>query len=516
MLGRRDPQRSFFGAIAQLGTETVEKMGFYGKLGLRLGELFRDEDFEGCYAERGRPSAPPSLLAGARLLQHYKGISDHEVVEHCRFDVRWKVALDLDLASIEAPFAKSTFQAFRARLTLHAAEGTAFEKSVRVAKDEGLLPRRLTVALDSSPVRGKGAIKDTFNLLSDAIAGVIRAVARSRDTTASAVSAEVGLERHIEGGSIKGSEVVDWDNEEHVRSFLGGLIEDCRKSIDLAVANGCASDQVDLLKKVIDQDVETDDEDDPRIKRGVAKGRMPSVTDPEMRHGHKSSGKAYNGHKAHVAVETDSGIITGLGMGAPGSADGERLQELVEQSQATTGSEVSEVLGDTAYSTRRATEQAEQCGVTLTTKMPGPAKGKLGPGAFSVSADGLSAVCPAGHHSARSVRQKQSRLHFWSPDCCQTCHLKPRCTRDGTPRRTLLVPPDFHDRRQRERLASSPEGRLLLRKRIAVEHAIGRIKNLGAGTARYFGQLKTLTQWLWSAAVVNLMIVWRHEAAAAA
>jgi hypothetical protein len=66
---------------------------------------------------------------------------------------------------VEAPFAKSTFQAFRLRLTVHRQEGLAFEKSVQAASDAGLLPPRLRVALDSTPVRGRGAVKDTFNLL---------------------------------------------------------------------------------------------------------------------------------------------------------------------------------------------------------------------------------------------------------------------------------------------------------------------------------------------------------------
>lgn len=513
MLGRRNPQRSFFGAIAQLGSETVEKMGFYGRLGLNLGKLFRDGDFAVCYHESfGRPSVPPSMLAGARLLQHYDGVSDREVVERCRFDSRWKVALDLDLASIEAPFARSTFQAFRARLTLHAAEGAAFERSVRAAKDQGILPKRLTVALDSSPVRGKGAVKDTFNLLSDAIAGVVRAVARERGATAAEVSAGTGLSRHIEAASIKGAEVVDWGEEEQVRSFLGGLIEDCKKAIELAEAGSCASNEVDLLKRVVDQDVETDDDGCPRIRQGVAKGRMPSVTDPEMRHGHKSSGKAYSGHKAHLAVDTDSGIITGLGIGAPGTSDGNQLQDLVEQSKATTGSQVGEVLGDTAYSTREAVRQAEECEVELTTKMPSPPKGKYGPRHFRVSQDRRLAVCPAGHKSTKTGLRGEAVLHKWSPDLCAACPLKSRCLRKDAKQRTLLATPDFHDRRRRERNANSQDGRLHLRKRIVVEHAIGRIKNLGAGTARYFGQLNTLAQWQWAAAVVNLTIVWGREA----
>jgi hypothetical protein len=49
-----------------------------------------------------------------------------------------------------------------------------------------------------------------------------------------------------------------------------------------------------------------------------------------------------------------------------------------------------------------------------------------------------------------------------------------------------------------------------------VEHAIGRIKYLGAGTARYFGRTKTKAQWLWTAAVVNLSLTWHQQTQAIA
>ena len=54
-------------------------------------------------------------------------------------------------------------------------------------------------------------------------------------------------------------------------------------------------------------------------KRGW--GCIVSVHDPEMRHGHKSSSKRFDGHKASVAVDTDSQVITASdNVGALGGA----------------------------------------------------------------------------------------------------------------------------------------------------------------------------------------------------
>lgn len=507
MLGKRNQQTRLFGAAAELGSKTVARMGVYGKLASQGQRLFRDEDFTDAYCNtNGRPSTPPSLLALARLLQHYEGISDAEVIERCRYDLRWKVVLDLDLASIEAPFAKSTFQAFRTRLTLHDKEGLAFDKSVCAAKNAGLLPEQLRVALDSSPVRGRGAVKDTFNLLSDAIVKVVRALADKLERPVAEVAQEAQVQRHLDQASIKGSEIVDWDKAEAVSTFLCGLLRDSQRIVALADKAQCASDEAALLRKIIEQDVETDPASGgARIRDGVTPDRVVSAHDPEMRHGHKSNGKVYNGHKLHVAVETDHGIIIALDLTAPAQPDGAQVGTLLEQTCKATGSSVEQALGDTAYSTRTAIEQTPAC-VELVTKMASPPKGRFGPDAFDVSPDGRSATCPAGHPAAKTVRGGEGVTHFWAPELCGTCPLKAACTKVA--KRSLRVPPDFHDRRRRERHARSEEGRRVLRRRVAVEHAIGRLKNLGAGTARYFGRTKTKAQLLWTAAVVNLCRTW--------
>jgi hypothetical protein len=405
--GRRDPQRKLFSAAQQLGEAAIQKLGFYGKLATEGYKMFRDEDFVGAYCEdNGRPSVPPSLLTIALLLQHHDGVSDAEVVAKHRYDIRWKVALDLDLASIEQAFAKSTFQAFRARLTLHQKEGLAFERSIRAAKDAGLLPKKLRIALDSSPVRGRGAVKDTFNLLSDAIVAVLRAIGSKREMPVEDVAREADLKRHTDAPSIKGTEMVDWTAASAVSAFLAGLINDCERAVQLAQQHECATDEVVLLKKVIEQDIEREEGGSPKIRQGVAKGRTVSVHDPEMRHGHKSSGKGYNGHKAHVAVDTASGVITAIEVTSPGEADGSQVETLIEQTKKNTQTPVEQALGDTAYSSLTAVTQATKAQVDLVAKMPSPPAARFEPGAFNVSEDLRIAVCPAGHKSFTIHRNK--------------------------------------------------------------------------------------------------------------
>ena len=516
MLGERDPQGRLYSAMTMLGEETIEQMGFYGKLAVKGPQIFRDEDFGGAYClDNGRPSFPPSILAMARILQHYEGISDFDVIQRTKFDLRWKVALHLDLASIKAPFSKTTFVVFRARLTLHEKECLAFEKSILEAKAAGLLPSKLRIALDSSPVRGRGAVKDTYNLLSDAIVGVLRSIAKERDQKVEDVAREAGLSRHVEEPSIKGSEDVEWNDPDSVRGFLAGLLADCRRAVVAAEGVEEAKEAVDLLRKIVADDVEEDAGDGkPGIRQGVAKDRTVSVQDPEIRHGRKSSGHRYDGHKAHIAAERTSGVITAVEVTAPGEADGSQVKTLVEQTEASTKADVQHAVGDCAYGSQTGVQQAKEAEVELATKMPGAPEGQFSAAHFKVSEDRQSAVCPAGNPSTNLHRSNEDLVHNWSPKICGPCPQKSQCTKGLG--RSLRVPAYFHDRRAREAYARSPEGKEVLRERVVVEHAIARVKRLGAGASRYFGRAKTRAQWWWSAAVANLSLVWNKPKAAEA
>jgi hypothetical protein len=67
-----------------------------------------------------------------------------------------------------------------------------------------------------------------------------------------------------------------------------------------------------LLLRLMAQDVEEKPEGGCQVKSGTEKDRVLSVHDPEMRHGRKSARKRFNGHKAGVAVEMESQLITGV------------------------------------------------------------------------------------------------------------------------------------------------------------------------------------------------------------
>src|ERR1043165_2776555 len=179
------------------------------------GELFRDEQFAGLYVlDNGRPSVPPSLLAVALVLQTYDGVSDDEAKQRADYDLRWKVALGVELDA--RPFAKRTLEGFRARLIVHEQAAAIFRTSLELAQRRGKFrtktgeQRKLPVALDTTNILGRGAGKDTYNLLGDGIVQLARGLANLAGQAPGAWAEAQGYGRYVGPMSLKGTAEIDW------------------------------------------------------------------------------------------------------------------------------------------------------------------------------------------------------------------------------------------------------------------------------------------------------------------
>lgn len=137
MLGRRDGQCGLFEGD-HLWLEHVGRYSFYGFLATHRHELFHDEEFAPLYTPAaGRPSVPPSLLATALMLQLHDGVSDEEARQRACFDVRWKVALGVEME--DRPFATSTLRQFRLQLLRCEQPRRAFIRGLRFVRQRGFL-----------------------------------------------------------------------------------------------------------------------------------------------------------------------------------------------------------------------------------------------------------------------------------------------------------------------------------------------------------------------------------------
>ena len=262
----------------------------------------------------------------------------------------------------------------------------------------------MKVALDTTNILGRGAAKDTYNLLADGIVQVARALARVDGKGVK----EWGLAHDLEGyfgSSVKGEAGIDWDNKNERQAFLQKIVADADRLLAMARhAQGrfpAESSQrqsileaMELLGQLLLQDVERR-EDGPALKKGVSRDRVPSAHDPQMRHGRKSKSNRFDGHKAALAVDTDSQLVTAVGILSGNASDNTGALGLVERSEENTGIEVEETIGDAAYGDGATRQAFADAGRTLIAKVPArPEKAHLSQGRLSHRPGGCHVYLP--------------------------------------------------------------------------------------------------------------------------
>ena len=121
-----------------------------------------------------------------------------------------------------------------------------------------------------------------------------------------------------------------------------------------------------------------------------------------MRHGRKSERRRFDGHKAQVAVDPESQLITAADVLAGNAADHERALELVEQAEANAGVMVEEVVGDCAYGDGYTRKTFADAGRRLVAKMSSRCGSAQFPKEdFRIDLESMSCVCPAGQKTQR-------------------------------------------------------------------------------------------------------------------
>jgi hypothetical protein len=516
MIGKRTNQMPLF-EVGNVFDLKLPPGSFHAQLALAAPRLFKDEDFAAFYKDKqGRPSVPPSLLALATLLQHESGVSDEEAINRTAYDLRWAAVLRKEAG--QPLCAKSTLQLFRAHLVLHPKVQTIFEASLKEAKRTGLLKgQALSIAIDTKPIRGRGAVQDTFNLLATGIGQLARTLAQQAKQKTDDFLSEHDLGRYTQS-SVKGSADIDWSDEAAKNDLLTKIVEDAKRLLALAVSTQPDVRQAaSLLAQLLVQDIEVvktnEGTEQASIKEGVAKGRIPSATDPEMRHGRKSASKRFNGHKADVGVDQDSQMIVSFAVLSGDAGDASGALALVEQAETNTGQTVEQTTGDCAYGgapTRQAFADAER---DLQAKVPQEASrnGLYTKSAFEIDLEHDRVTCPAGKTTTTFHLSPEGGKTFVFGCACADCPLRSACTTSKSGR-SVSVPVQEAQLQAARAYQKTPEGKALLRKRVVVEHRLARLGQLGIGQARYCGHTKTRFQLMMACSLANFRWVWNQEA----
>jgi transposase len=515
MLGRRDPQRSLFDA--QSLPHRVPADSFYGRMGAVSDVLFCDDDLAMMYCpDNGRPSIPPSLMSGATLLQFYDDVSDAEAVEKLKFDRRWQVALNLPIDY--AGFDPSCFTYFRRRLIENGQERYAFDRFITVGRQAGFIPDRITLLTDTTNVKGGGAVQDTYTLLRKGMRKLLKAAGFHLPRKREGLSPQTRLllERYIDQDH---KAAIDWADPQQRAAQLQVLFDDAEAVLDLA-AEHIDDDEVRylgwLLIKILGDDLVVNDQGQAQLGQGTATDRVISITDPQMRHGRKSSAHLFNGFKVSVSTDQHSEMILDIADVTASGSDGAHLLPIIARVEEQAAVTVDRVEGDGAYGSgknRAACDQYAEHAIDLVSPLARPADPEVAKSAFDIDLNAHTATCPQGHTVSGQPAGKEDGQPTWlftfPRATCEACPLFERCVRSKQTGRTVRAGA-YEAYLQAARLRQQTEEfDLLYRLRAAVERKIAELVQCGIRDTRYVGESKRQLQRLWTGAAVNLRRLFR-------
>ncbi|MCX5126426.1 IS1182 family transposase [Streptomyces sp. NBC_00347] len=392
-------------------------------------------------SSNGRPSLPPQVLAATVVLQSLHGLSDFEVVQELRCDLRWKAACGLGLH--DTAFDPSLLTYFRRRLRNSADPTRIFTTVKEVVAATGVLKGKHRRALDSTVLDDAVATQDTVTQIISAIRRVIREVPGGQETAASWCTAH----DYTDPGKPR----IAWDDETARAALVDALVTDALNLLGHLPEQELgdkAANAVGLLALVAGQDVEPAEDSDGRdgrwrIAKRTAPDRTVSTVDPDARHIHKNRTRHQDGFKGHVSFEPETGLFTAVALtGGYGSDNHEAAVAAGLLADEEEGTELT-VLGDSAYGSGELREHLQDQGHTLVIKPP-PIRTAV-PGGFTIDDFHLdltagTATCPAGHTANLGQVKADGARTAQFKRLCTGCPLRERCTTSKTGRTVNVHP----------------------------------------------------------------------------
>lgn len=442
-LGRASQQLDLLDPVSRFCGEALPPNSIFMFLHQHRDRLFPDGLFSDLFAQVGRRSVPPSVVAVVMVLQRLEGLSDREAVDRFTFDARWRYAAGAGgWDTGRAGFAHTVLVDMRERLRRSDRPDRIFQVALAAAGEAGLLGRRRV--LDSTPLYDAVATMDTITLIRSAVRGLLKAAGPVLAGPLRAVLAAG------DDYTSAAKPAVDWDDKAARETLVDSRARDGYALLSVLAGREGLSEPVEqamqLLATVLGQDLETDTDGLLRIAGKVATDRVISTVDPQARHGHKTSHRGFDGYKAHIALDPDSEIITATAVTAGNTGDAQPAAELIadltQPAHAEAAAGDAAVYGDSAYGAGEVLAHLHAHDIDIKTKVQPPVApaGTFTKDQFTIDLDTATVTCPNGTTIAIRPVTGHDR-HAGKADfgkACTGCRLREQCTTSKTGRHITI------------------------------------------------------------------------------
>jgi transposase len=401
----------------------------------------------------GRPAEDPEFMLRLCLLQYIYSDSDRDVVGNARLNLAYKYFLGLAVDAEVPDY--TTISHFRSVRLGEEKFRLVFEQIVTQCINKGLVKGKRQI-IDSTPVMGNIALNSLTDLVRQCRENVLKTIEKQDAKIAEKLglkdlqkakktkftSKEEGLQKEVEAAG----KLLD--------SVTGEL-----KEKRISPTKELPKDLGLLEKAVADRDEDATD-------------RLLSPVDPDARMGKKTN-NSWPGYKAHVLMEEDTAIITGVETTPANNPDGGQLKPMLKEQERVHSITPEELSGDKAYDWGENLESLDAKKITgnisLSKQVNRNGAGYYNADDFLYDYENHTLMCPAGHMATycnhvipnKYQQNKPGYAFQFKPEQCNTCPLKAKCVKSKAGRRVYISYYEPYYRQMRERLARRKVNKLI-------------------------------------------------------
>jgi IS5 family transposase len=496
MLKPKSPQESFYGSYLYDRIVPVDHL--LRKINQVVDFSFTGQILQDRYhPDIGRPAEDPEFLLRLCLLQYIYGDSDRQVVENARLNLAYKCFLGLAVDAEVPDY--TTISYFRAQRLGEEKFQLVLKQIVRQCIGKGLVKGKRQI-IDSTPV--------IANISSSSITGLVRKcrenVLKTIEKQDAKTAERLGLKKLQNAEQVKFASPEEGLQKEieAAGELLDSVTTELREK--KLIPNEELQKDLELLEKAVAD------------REEHAKDKLLSPVDPDARMGKKTS-KTWPGYKAHIVIEEETGIITGVATTPANATDGSQLQPMLAEQEKVHSIKPKELTADKAYDWGENLESLAINKTIANIALSKQVNHRNGVGYFTVDdflydPENIKLMCPAGHISTNCYNEilynyqlnKPGYAFQFKPSLCNICSLKAKCVKNKQGRRVYISYYEPYFRLAKERLATE-EGKQAYSNRYKIEQKVADLtRYCGLRRCRYRGLDRALIHTLLATTVCNI------------